>query len=294
MLNRHAIVLIVGSSALVLLWPYPQSAYGWLGMALLASGLGLLLDVESGGIRSAVAHLVQGVGVAWLLATVVRGLALGEAPPHLILAASGIAFAVLGVWLEIRIGFRALRAAVAIQAVGDLLYISALAVAFLGRNQSPSTVGWTFIALAGLLSLYAAVYNLALQLRRLRHPQAGWRYRLVGSDGRGLRFQTPEGEAVIAWSHLEAIRQLDPRHLILILPAPLPPEIAATSLPLEQLQREAGATGFPDRPPDRYGLILHEQELGAPLSMAEASIQAHLSSPDAVFESDRRVLHPPA
>lgn len=284
MLNRHAIVLIVGSSALVLLWPYPQSAYGWLGMALLASGLGLLLDVESGGIRSAVAHLLQGVGVAWLLATVVRGLALGEAPPHLVLAASGIALAVLGVWLEIRIGFRALRAAVAIQAVGDLLYISALAVAFWGRNQSPSTVGWTFIALAGLLSLYAAVYNLALQLRRLRHPQAGWRYRLMGSDGRGLRLKTPEGEALIAWSHLEAIRQLDPRHLILILPAPLPPEIAGSSLPLEQLQREVG--GLPDRQPDRYGLILHEQELGAPLSIAEALIKAHRPSPG--------MLHPPA
>jgi hypothetical protein len=222
--------------------------------------------------------------VAWLLATVVRGLALGEAPPHLILAASGIAFAVLGVWLEIRIGFRALRAAVAIQAVGDLFYLSALAVAFWGRNQSPSTVGWTFIALAGLLSLYAAVYNLALQLRRLRHPQAGWRYRLMGSDGRGLRLKTPDGEALIAWSHLEAIRQLDPRHLILILPAPLPPEIAARSLPLEQLQREVG--GLPDRPPDRYGLILHEQELGAPLSIAEASIKAHLPSSE--------MLHPPA
>jgi len=46
----------------MLLWPYPPSAYGWLGTALLASGVGLLLDAESGRVRSAAAHLLQGLG----------------------------------------------------------------------------------------------------------------------------------------------------------------------------------------------------------------------------------------
>lgn len=278
LLNRHALVLVLGIAAWVLLRAVPPSAYGLLGAAFLCLAIGLLLD--SGipeGPRTVAAHLLQAVGASLLVVSAALLGALGTAGIHLALVEVGIALVAFGVLAEMRVDYAKLKAAVLLQVVGDLCYLAGAATAFWFRKGTPSTSGWVFIALAGLLGVYAAGANLALQIGRLRNLQAGWRFRVLGMDEGSLRLKTPGSEARIPWRHVEAVKKLDARHLLLVLPAPLPGELQATGLPFEELRTNAEAL-VPETapPPDRYGFVLHEQELGMPLSQAEATLRTHL------------------
>jgi len=188
--------------------------------------------------------------------------------PAFALAQAGIALAVLGVLFELSSGYRALRLGVASQALGDVLYLVGFGLAIALRARAPSSRGWVFIALVGVISVLTAAYNLQLQLRRLRDRQAGWRYRVLSATGPSLRLRTPSGEAEIQWSQVRSVQRLDRRHLLLILPAPLPPSLAQSGLPLDELRR---ADVDPDAAsiPDQYAFILHEQEIGRALPGAE-------------------------
>jgi len=259
-----------------LLRPYPAASYGLLGAGLLLVGVSLLLDSGEPGIRSRIAHLMGLIGGAILLAAVVRA---GQVPAHFLLAQIGVCLAVVGLVLELELAYRYLRAAAAIQALGDVLYLGAFGSAILERAQAPSRAGWIFIGLIGSLAVYAAVSNLVLQLRRLKNPQAGWRFRVIGQDGQSLRLGTPAGEVGIRWSDIQAIRRLDLRQLVLVLPSPLPERLASKALPLEELRANPGIVD-PNVAPERYGLVLHEQEIGMPLADAEARLVARLSSSD--------------
>ncbi len=255
----------------MLLRAIPPAAFGPLGAAFVCLVIGLLLDAgQPGSPRTSAAHLLQAVGVALLAYDAALLIGAGRAAVHLALAELGIALAVLGVLIEMRVGYRSLKISIAVQALGDGLFLAGAAVAVAAADQRPSTAGWVFIGLAGLLSLYAAISNLVLQLGRLRNPQAGWRYRVLGIDDAGLRLKTPGAEARIAWGQIEAIKQLD-AHLLLVLPSPLPPELKASGLPFEELRTgEEALVPETAPPPEKYGFILHEQELGRALPEAAA------------------------
>jgi len=100
---------------------------------------------------------------------------------------------------------------------------------------------------------------------------------VIGQDQQALRLGTPAGEVSIGWSDIQAVRRLDRRQLVLVLPSPLPELLAKTDLPLEELRTNPGIVD-PNVAPERFGLILHEQELGLPLADAEAGLVARLSS----------------
>ncbi len=276
MLNRHAIVLFLGLAAILSLLPSPAATYGLTAGGFLVVLIGLLWDPGEPGARAKAAHAIQALGIAAVMVDAVGTVA--SSPPAA-LAELGIALAVLGVLFEMIVGYGALRLGIAIQGLGDALYALAFALAVLRRTHAPSASGWVFIALAGALSLFAALYNLRLQIQRLRHPTAGWRYRVVSVDSSGLRLKTPAGEAGIAWEHVRAVERLDGRHLILIFPSPLPAELQRTQLPFEQLRHSAPDAGPPEASvPDRYGFILHEQEVGRSLPDAESELRMRLAA----------------
>ena len=164
--------------------------------------------------------------------------------------------------------------------MGDALFCAGVVAALVGRTLQPSTLGWVFIAMAGLLSLYAAVSNVALQLSRLRDPQAGWRFRVLGETEAGLNLKTPGSQLQIGWRHVEAVKELDARHLLLVLPSPLPLELRAAGLPLEDLRESAEAL-VPELapPPEKFGFVLHEQELGRPICEAARSMSQRIVAP---------------
>jgi hypothetical protein len=263
-LNRHAIVLFLGSAAILTLVPIPSAAYGLTGISDLVMLVGLLLDVEHPGLRARGARVLQAAGVALALAAA----GASASSPPFALAQAGIALAVLGVLAEMLTAYGALRFAVSAQAVGDVLYIVGFAMALVVSARAPSSQGWVFIALAGALSVFAAAYNLQLQIRRLRNLQAGWRFRVV-SAAPILRLSTPSGEAQIAWSHVRAVQRLDRRRLLLVLPAPLPQDLARSGLPFDELTRAEAPTVDQKSRPAQYGFVLHEQEIGRALPRAE-------------------------
>jgi len=277
LLNRHAIVLLVGNASLTLLRPFPPASYGILGAGLLLVGLALLLDNGEPGVRSHLSHAMALLGATVLLGAVVRSLAAGSSTTHFALAQIGICLAVVGLVLELELPYLQLKTAIAVQGLGDLLYLGAFASGISQRTQTPSTTGWVFILLIGALGIYAAFSNLVLQLKRLRNPQAGWRFRVIGQDERALRLVTPSGEIGIHWSEIEGVRRLNGRQLLLVLPSPLPELLADKGLPVEELHTEPGIVD-PRIPPERYGLILHEQEIGLSLSDAESRLGAHLAT----------------
>src|SRR5207302_5422121 len=100
----------------------------------------------------------------------------------------GIGVISLGVLIEQRVRYAGLKPAIAVHALGDLLFIAGAALSPTRFSQEHvRAVGWVFIAIAGLLSGYAVISNLLLQLGRLRDPQAGWRFRVLGLDADALR-----------------------------------------------------------------------------------------------------------
>ncbi|HEX4803279.1 MAG TPA: hypothetical protein VFV14_07190 [Myxococcaceae bacterium] len=265
MLNRHAIVLFLGSAAILTVAPASRAAYELTALSDLLILVGLLLDVDYASTRAAAARVLQAVGVVLAF-----GAAVAAAPssPALALAEAGIALAVLGVLLEMVVGYGALRAAVASQGLGDALYIAGFTWAIAIRGRAPSLRGWVFIALVGAISVFAAAYNLQLQLRRLRNLQAGWRYRVLSASGPLLRLGTPSGEAQIPWSDVRAVERFDGRHLALFLPNPLPTQLVHSALPVDELKRrEPARSESPE--PVQFAVILHEQEIGRALPQAE-------------------------
>ena len=264
MLNRHAIVLFLGSAAILTLVPIPPAAYALTGISDLVMLIGLLLDVEHPGLRAAGARLLQAAGVALALAAAATA---ARSPPFA-LAQAGIALAVLGVLAEMLTAYGALRFAISAQAAGDAFYIIGFAIALVVRARPPSSQGWVFIALTGALSVFAAAYNLQLQVRRLCNLQAGWRFRVL-SAAPILRLRTPSGEAQISWSDVRAVQRLDRRRLLLVLPAPLPPELAGSGLPFDELTRAYAPSDPAKSEPEQYGFVLHEQEIGRALPRAE-------------------------
>lgn len=276
MLNRHAIVLFLGIAAMALLRGFPSNAVGALGSAFLCLVAGLMFDEGRSGTRANVALVLQGMGVALLVWTAVTdALASGAIP--LVAGELGIALTVLGLLGEMRLPYRTLRMAIAFHAVGDVVFLGALISAFVSRNQTPSVTGWIFIVIAAAVSGYAALANLLLQLGRLRDLKAGWRYRVLAFDSDALRMKTLEGEARVPWSAVEQLQRLDDRHLLLVLPSPLPAGLSAAQLPLEELRPNAEPSAADETsPPARYALIFHEQELGAALDSAERVLREHL------------------
>ena len=265
MLNRHAIVLFLGSAAILTVAPASRAAYELSALSDLLILVGLLLDVDYSSIKAAAARVLQAVGVVLGFAAAV---AAAPSSPALALAEAGIAFAVLGVLLEMVMGYGALRAAVASQGLGDAVYIAGFTWAIAIRGQAPSLRGWVFIALVGAISVFAAAYNLQLQLRRLRNLQAGWRYRVLSAGGPLLRLGTPSGEAQIPWSDVRAVERFDGRHLALFLPNPLPTQLADSALPVDELKRREPASRE-SLEPVQFAVILHEQEIGRALPQAE-------------------------
>jgi hypothetical protein len=289
MLNRHAIVLFLGCAALLLLRAVPPEAsvvalrvpwlpYGLMGTAFLLVVVGLFLDNGQTGSRAQAAHLLQCVGAILLVIDALGMMARGQAL-HLALAELGIALTVLGVWLEMTARLAALRGAVALHGTGDLLFLAGTGVAIVTRDQVPSTLGWVFIVLSGSLGLYAAISNFALQLARLRNPQAGWRFRVLDLGPGGLKLKTPAGEKSIAWSLIEAVKRLDDRHLIVVLPTTLPEDLRGGELPVDELRVGSEPTVEDlHHPPERYGLVFHEQELGRSIAEAESLMRTRMLS----------------
>lgn len=277
MLNRHAIVLNLGLGVTFVLAGAPEPGLRWMGLGILLSVVGLLLDDGQSPLRVAAGHLLSLQGAAMLALAAVRQLLAG-APWPLPAAGLGIGLALAGVLLEMRLPYATLRAAVAVQAVGDAVFAAGFAGGVLGRELAPSLVGWVGIGLAGAISLYAAGANLVLQLARLRDAGAGWRYRVLGVGEGGLSLRTPDGPVNVQWGHVQGMRPLGGRHLLLVLPSPLPEELARASLPVEELRESVEAQG-PEAPaPERYALVLHEQELGAPVPEAEARLRPFVAA----------------
>jgi hypothetical protein len=276
-LNRHAIVLFLGNAAMLLVHPPPTRAIVPLGGWFLLLLVGLLLDNGEPRPRTSLGHLLQLGGVLALAVDVALLLPEGQQVLPLALGEIGISLAAVGVLVEMRAPYSALRAAVAIQVVGDLSFVVAFALCLLERTLTPSVPGWIFVGIAGVVSLYAAVSNVVLQLARLRNPQAGWRFRVLEVGDQDLLLKTPDGTARVRWNDIRALKALDARRVLLVLPSPLPDALARAGLPLEELRQSAEAPPPGEAPPpDAFGLVLHEQELGRPAAEAERLLAAHI------------------
>jgi hypothetical protein len=276
-LNRHAIVLFLGNAAMLLVHPPPMRAIAPLGGWFVLLLVGLLLDSGEPGTRTSLGHLLQLGGVLALAVDVALLLPEGRTVFPIALGEVGISLAAVGVLVEMRAPYAALRGAVATQVVGDVAFVAAFALCVLQRTETPSTIGWVFIGIAGLISLYAAISNAVLQIARLRNPQAGWRFRVLQVGDQDLLLKTPDGTARLSWSHIRALKALDARRVLLVLPSPLPQELTQAGLPLEELRQSAEAPPPGETPPpEAFGLILHEQELGRPAAEAERLLASHI------------------
>jgi hypothetical protein len=272
-LNRHAIVLALGLGVVFVLVGAPEVGLSWMGPGLLGALLGLLLDDGLSPRRMALGHLVELYGGAVLAFAAVRQLlaGVGWALPTTEL---GISLALFGVLLEMRLPYARLRVAVAVHALGDVLFVAGFLGGVLGRELHPSLVGWVGILIAAAVSLYAAVVNLGLQLFRLRDVRTGWRYRVLEAGVDGLKLKTLQGSVLVPWGVVQGMHALDARHLAVVLPSPLPAEIAQAGLPVEELRESEVelAPGAPPVAPEKYALVLHEQELGSTIPEAEARL----------------------
>lgn len=277
MLNRHAIVLNLGLGVVFVLVGAPEIGLSWMGLAVLASVVGLLLDDGLSPRRVTVGHVLQLYAAAVLAFAAVRQLVNGVDWP-LPLAELGISFALLGLLLEMRLPYARLRLAVAVHGLGDALFVAGFVGGVVGRHLAPSLVGWVGIAIAGLVSCYAALVNLGLQASRLRDRKAGWRYRVLEVGADGLTLKTLDGSVMVQWTHVQGLRPLDARHLVMVLPSPLPPELVRAELPVEELRESEEPPGAEPSPPARYALVLHEQELGAPIPDAEARLRPFVAA----------------
>ncbi len=278
MLNRHATVLFLGIAALWLLRQGDVGPSGVLATGFLLALIGLLLDQNDrrDSFRSIAAHGLQATAAAMLFYDAAWLVSAGAV--HLALGELAIVLVLVGLLIEMRMPYRWLKTAIATQALGDVLFLAGAGVAVVGRSGRQSVVGWVFIGIAGALGLYAAISNLALQVARLRNRQAGWRFRVLSVDDAGIQVKTPQGQAQIPWRVVEAVQRLDDRQVLLVLPSPLPPELKGAGLPLEELRIDAEPlVGEHVPPPDRYGLVLHEQELGQPVDDAQSLLAGYLS-----------------
>lgn len=279
MLNRHAIVLTLGLGVVFVLVGAPEVGLSWMGPGLLGALVGLLLDDGLSPRRVMLGHLFELYGGAVLVLAAARQLLAGIAWA-LPSTELGIALALFGVLLEMRLPYARLRAAVAVHALGDALFVAGFVGGVLGRELKPSLVGWVGIGIAAAVSLYAALVNLGLQLFRLRDVRAGWRYRVLEVGADGLTLKTLKGSVMVPWGAVQGMHALDGRHLAVVLPSPLPKELEQAALPVEEL-RESDAEPAPGEappPPAKYALVLHEQELGSTIPDAEARLRPFVSA----------------
>lgn len=279
MLNRHAIVLTLGLGVVFVLVGAPEVGLSWMGPGLLGALVGLLLDDGLSPRRVLLGHLFELYGGAVLAFAALRQLmaGVGWALP---LTELGIGLALFGVLLEMRLPYAWLRAAVAVHALGDALFVAGFLKGVLGRELHPSLVGWVGVGIAGAVSLYAAVVNLGLQVFRLKDVRTGWRYRVLEVGVDGLALKTLKGSVVVPWSAVQGMHALDTRHLAVVLPSPLPPDIEKAGLPVEELRDSDAepAPGAPQAAPVKYALVLHEQELGSTIPGAEARFRPFVSA----------------
>jgi hypothetical protein len=268
LLNRHAIVLLFGMTALFLLRGFPPSFTVW-GAAFAAAVAGLFLDSgRQEDFRSQLGQLLQALAMVALAVEGILWSQLGWGSAHLWLSSFGVSLCLLGLLLEMRTDYRWLRFSVCIHAAGDALFLLAAAVGFLGREGVPSASGWVFIALAGGLGVYAASVNLALQLSRALNLKAGWRLRVFSWGREELVLSRGKSKISVPWAQVEAVTSLDGRHLVLVLPSPPPVALVEGGLPLDELRADEVS------PPQKYGLTLHEQEVGMPVLRARALFDA--------------------
>lgn len=279
MLNRHAIVLTLGLGVVFVLVGAPEVGLSWMGPGVLGAVVGLLLDDGLSPRRVLAGHLFQLYGAAMLVLAAVRQVVAGVAWPLPVMEL-GIALALFGVLLEMRLPYARLRAAVAVHVLGDALFVAGFAGGVLGRELHPSLVGWVGVGIAAAVSLYAALVNLGLQALRLRDVRAGWRYRVLEVGADGLTLRTLGAPVMVQWTHVQGMRALDARHLVLVLPSPLPEELRKARLPVEELRESEieEAPGADPSAPARYALVLHEQELGSTIPEAEARLRPFVSS----------------
>ncbi|HVE82719.1 MAG TPA: PH domain-containing protein [Myxococcales bacterium] len=273
MLNRHAIVLTLGLGVVFVLVGAPEVGLSQMGTGVLVSVVGLLLDDGLSPRRIAAGHLLELYGAVALAVAAGRQLSSGV-PWTLPAAELGISLALLGLLLEMRLPYARLRAAVAVHALGDALFVAGFVAGVLRRALAPSLVGWVGVGIAAAVSLYAAVVNLGLQLARLRDARAGWRYRVLEVGADGLTVRTLSGSVMVPWAQVQAVRSLDARHLVVVLPSPLPEALVKAELPVEEL-RESDEPPAGEQPPapEKYALVLHEQELGSTIPEAEARLR---------------------
>ena len=124
------------------------------------------------------------------------------------------------------------------------------------------------------MSLYAALVNLGLQLFRLKDVRTGWRYRVLDAGADGLKLKTLHGSVLVPWSAVQGMHALDARHLAVVLPSPLPAGDRAGGIAgggFHETEAEP-APGAPPVAPEKYALVLHEQELGSTIPEAEARL----------------------
>jgi len=273
-LNRHAIVLTLGLGVVFVLVGAPEVGLSWMGPGLLGALVGLLLDDGLSPRRVLLGHLFELYGGAVLVFAALRQWAagVGWALP---VTELGIGLALFGVLLEMRLPYAWLRAAVAVHAAGDALFVAGFLKGVLGRELHPSLVGWVGVGIDGAVSLYAAVVNLGLQLVRLKDIRAGWRYRVLEVGADGLTLRTLHGSVMVSWGVVQGMHALDARHLAVVLPSPLPPDLEKAALPVEELRESEVelAPGAPPTAPAKYALVLHEQELGSTIPQAEARLR---------------------
>lgn len=281
MLNRHAIVLFLGVAGIVLLsssamTPAAVRPASALGLAFILLIVGLFLDEGTHSLRSLGSRLLQASAAACLLVAAAGHLQ-GQATVPLGLAELGILLTSVGVLLELMLSLRWLKMAVAVHALGDLVFVVAAVLAATARNAVPSKIGWVFIALVGSLSLYAAASNLILQLARLRRVSAGWRFSVTKFEP-SLQLRTPRGLIELPRTLIESVSPLDARQLLIVLGSSLPGDLTRSGLPVEELVSKPG-DGEGRKDSKRLGIVFHEQELGFPVAIARRKIQRHGDSP---------------
>ena len=175
-------------------------------------------------------------------------------------------FVLAGQGIERWLPFERAPLGFALHAFGDALYLCSLAVWIGLRTATPSPAGTVFTLLVLLLATGATVVNLNLQLGRLGDVRHGWRFSLDKVDAGGIVLRTPRGNRSIPWKMVRVVERVDQRQAVILVDDPIPRELLDADIPWEEAS------------PSGKALILHEQELGKPVSAFLTGIDAERSA----------------